>query len=67
MRVTLQATLGVAKVRLITGEVPDDEGMVATCGKQHVGAATPLAFSVQWKFARLPRIKRTSPERSRGW
>ena len=38
MRVTLEAALGVTVGLLITGEVPDDQGLVAGSGQQHVGA-----------------------------
>jgi hypothetical protein len=36
--VTLEAALGVTVGLLITGKVPDDQGLVAGCGQQHVGA-----------------------------
>lgn len=38
MGVTLEAALGVTVGLLITGKVPDDEGLVAGSGQQHVGA-----------------------------
>lgn len=38
VRVTLEAALGVTVGLLITGKVPDDQGLVAGCGQQHVGA-----------------------------
>lgn len=38
MGVTLEAALGVTVGLLITGKVPDDQGLVAGCGQQHVGA-----------------------------
>lgn len=40
--VTLQAALGVAVGLLIAGEVPDDQGLVARSGEQHVGAITAV-------------------------
>lgn len=36
--VTVEAALGVAVAGLIAGQVPDDEGLVARSGKEHVGA-----------------------------
>ena len=36
--VTLEAALGVTVGLLITGKVPDDQGLVAGSGQQHVGA-----------------------------
>lgn len=36
--VTLQRSLGVAILRLVAGEVPDDEGLVSASGEEHVGA-----------------------------
>ena len=38
VRVTLQGSLGVAILRLVAGEVPDDEGLVSARGEEHVGA-----------------------------
>jgi hypothetical protein len=38
VRVTLEAALGVTVGLLITGKVPDDQGLVAGSGQQHVGA-----------------------------
>jgi len=37
VRVTLEAALGVTVGLLITGKVPDDQGLVAGSGQQHVG------------------------------
>jgi hypothetical protein len=36
--VTLEAALGVTVGLLVAGEVPDDQGLVATAREQHVGA-----------------------------
>lgn len=38
MGVTLEAALGVTVGLLVAGEVPDDQGLVATAREQHVGA-----------------------------
>ena len=37
MRVTLERALGDTVAGLIAGKVPDDEGLVAGTGQQHVG------------------------------
>lgn len=36
--VTVEAALGVAVAGLVAGQVPDDEGLVARSGEEHVGA-----------------------------
>jgi len=41
--VTVEATFGVTVRGLVAGEVPDDEGLVAGSGQEHVGAARGLA------------------------
>ena len=33
----MQAPLGVTVVRVVAGQVPDDEGLVTAAGEQHVG------------------------------
>ena len=38
MGVPLQAALGITVGLLVAGEVPDDQGLVATAREQHVGA-----------------------------
>lgn len=38
MGVTVEAAFGVAVAGLVTGQVPDDEGLVARSGQEHVGA-----------------------------
>ena len=38
--VTLQRALGVSVLGLVAGEVPDDEGLVAAGGEEHVGAGS---------------------------
>lgn len=40
--VAQQAALGVTVGLLVTGEVPDDQGLVARSGEQHVGAITAV-------------------------
>ena len=40
--VTVEGAFGVAVGGLITGEVPDDEGLVTRTGQEHVGAVPPL-------------------------
>jgi len=45
VRVTVEGALGVAVGGLITGKVPDDEGLVTRTGKEHVGAETLLAYA----------------------
>ena len=37
--VALEGTLGDTVGGIVAGQVPDDEGLVATAGEQHVGAA----------------------------
>jgi hypothetical protein len=39
VRVALKRTLRVAVLGLVAGEVPDDQGLVARGGEEHVGAA----------------------------
>ena len=39
MRVAVERSLGVAVLRLVPGQVPDDESLVSATGKEHVGAA----------------------------
>ena len=36
VRVAVEAPLGVAVVRVVAGEVPDDERLVAAAGEEHV-------------------------------
>jgi hypothetical protein len=36
--VTVQRSLGVTVLGLVTSEVPDDEGLVTRTGQEHVGA-----------------------------
>ena len=38
MGVAVKRSLGVAVLRLVTGQVPDDEGLVSASGQKHVGA-----------------------------
>ena len=38
MGVTLEGPLWVTVLRLVAGQVPDDEGLVARGGQEHVGA-----------------------------
>ena len=44
--VALQAALGVAVSLLIAGKVPDDQGLVARTGQQHVGAITGVVRTI---------------------
>lgn len=36
VRVAVEAPLGVAVVRVVAGEVPDDERLVTAAGEEHV-------------------------------
>ena len=36
----MQRSLGVSVLRLVTGQVPDDQGLVTTGRQEHVGAAS---------------------------
>jgi hypothetical protein len=36
--VTVQRSLGVTVLRLVAGEVPDDQSLVTGSGQKHVGA-----------------------------
>ena len=45
VRVTVEGALGVAVRGLITGKVPDDEGLVTRTGKEHVGAGPLLVYA----------------------
>ena len=36
MRVAVEAPLGVPVVRVVAGEVPDDERLVTAAGEEHV-------------------------------
>lgn len=36
--VAVQGLLGVTVLRLVTGEIPDDQGLVTGAGQEHVGA-----------------------------
>lgn len=38
MGVTVERPLGIAILSLITGKVPDDQGLVSATGEEHVGA-----------------------------
>jgi hypothetical protein len=49
----MERSLGVSVLRLVTGKVPDDQGLVAAAGEKHVGAA---AWLVEAIFARLVDI-----------
>lgn len=37
VRVAVERSLGVSVLRLVAGEVPDDQGLVTAAGQQHVG------------------------------
>jgi hypothetical protein len=45
VRVAVQASLGVAIGRFITGEVPDDQGFVAAGREEHVRARWRVSIS----------------------
>lgn len=38
MGMTVQRSLGITVLGLVTGEVPDDQGLVTRTGQEHVGA-----------------------------
>ena len=44
MRVTVERSLGVAILSLVTGEVPDDQSLVAGGRQEHVGAIRSLVL-----------------------
>lgn len=44
MRVTVERSLRVAVLGLVTSEVPDDQSLVSACGEEHVGAARQSVF-----------------------
>lgn len=47
MGVAVERSLGVTVLGLITGKVPDDQGLVAGCGEEHVGAVRLLALGTR--------------------
>lgn len=46
VRVTVEGAFGVAVRGLITGKVPDDEGLVTRTGQEHVGAGPLLVCAL---------------------
>lgn len=46
MRVTVERSLGVTVLRLVAGEVPDDQRLVTRGGQEHVGAGGAQKVSV---------------------
>jgi hypothetical protein len=46
--VAVEATFGVAVRGLVTGQVPDDEGLVARSGEKHVGAGRSQSRALWW-------------------
>lgn len=62
MRVTVERSLGVTVLSLVTGEVPDDQGLVAGGGEEHVGASCLLVF-LHVSIEVLKQFQRTSPWR----
>lgn len=68
MGVALQGSLGVAVLRLVAGEVPDDQGLVSATGQEHVGAVFPVSLTDGTSAIREePRGCRTSPWRWPSW
>lgn len=51
MRVALEGALGDTVGGLITGKVPDDEGLVAGTGQQHVGVLEGSGQGLYWRSA----------------
>lgn len=59
MGVALKASLGVAVGLVVASQVPDDQGLVATGGKEHVGAidgAIAISKTLFQNFETLPRL-----------
>lgn len=46
----MEGALGVAVLGLIASEVPDDQGLVAGGGQEHVGAAKQVSLRVCQSF-----------------
>lgn len=62
MRVTVERSLGVTVLSLVTGEVPDDQGLVAGGREEHVGAIRLLVF-LNVSIDVLKQFQHTSPWR----
>jgi hypothetical protein len=58
--VAVQRSLGVAVLRLVASEVPDDQGLVTAAGEEHVGAIENWSVCIGVVFE---RGQRTSPKR----
>lgn len=59
MRVALKASLGVTVGLVVASQVPDDQRLVATGGKKHIGAiddAIAISKTVFQNFEILPRV-----------
>jgi hypothetical protein len=54
--VTVEATFGVTVRGLVAGEVPDDEGLVAGSGQEHVRAARGLASCARIALADMDMV-----------
>jgi hypothetical protein len=51
VRVTVEGSLGVAVLRLVACEIPDDQGLVSAARQKHVGAV-PCQFKGSIVFVR---------------
>lgn len=59
MGVALKASLGVTVGLVVASQVPDDQGLVATGGKEHVGAiddAIAISKTLFQNFEISPRV-----------
>lgn len=63
VRVAVQRALGEAVLGLVTGQVPDDEGLVARAGQEHVRArgGKLSAFAVPCHVTLVERASNTAP------
>ena len=57
MGVALKASLGVTVGLVVTSQVPDDQGLVATGGKEHVGAVDDAIAISTHAFFFSPRLR----------
>jgi hypothetical protein len=61
--VTVERSLGVTVLRLVAGKVPDDQGLVAGSGQEHVGAGRELVsckISISFVFEVVVLLQRGS-------
>ncbi|KAI7974719.1 hypothetical protein EIK77_003867 [Talaromyces pinophilus] len=56
--VALKASLGVTVGLVVAGQVPDDQGLVATGGKEHVGAIDDAIAISKNALSRTSRFRR---------